>query len=394
MNNKHQETQSPPPSSSTTTTATESPATPPPSSSSDQHTEKWGTHIMGAPAPPSSHPNNQKAAMWSSDEHHQPSQQPYVQHTPLTDHKSSSSPIDPVVNAFNSWSSKAEDLARNIWKNLKTGPSLSDTVYGKVGLTTKVLTGGGFEALYKQTFVTEPNEKLKKTFACYLSTSTGPVAGTLYLSTLNVSFCSDRPLSFTAPSREVAWSYYKIVVPLAKISTINPIITHDNPSEKYIQIGTVDGHDFWFMGFVNYDKATNHLSQSFSELKTNAAQPNVGYPSNAAQPGVGNNGNHTTSAQPDVAYPPKVAQPDGGYPTNAAQPDVAYPTEAQPGVNNPTKAAQPDVGYPTTAAQPDVGHPTTAAQPGVGNPTKATQPDAGHPTKAGQPDVGYPTVFG
>ncbi|CAN6696123.1 unnamed protein product [Malus baccata var. baccata] len=28
-----------------------------------------------------------------------------------------------------------------------------------------------------------------------------------------------------------------------------------NPSEKYIQIVTRDGHEFWFMGFISYDKA-------------------------------------------------------------------------------------------------------------------------------------------
>jgi hypothetical protein len=80
-----------------------------------------------------------------------------------------------------------------------------------VNLTAKALTGGGFEALYKQTFTsTNPNEQLKKTFACYLSTTTGPVAGTLYLSDAHAAFCSDRPLSFTAPSGQGAWSYYKV----------------------------------------------------------------------------------------------------------------------------------------------------------------------------------------
>jgi hypothetical protein len=79
-----------------------------------------------------------------------------------------------------------------------------------LNLTAKALTEGGFESLFKQTFSTYPNEKLKKTFACYLSTSTGPVAGTLYLSTARVAFCSDRPLSFIAPSGQEAWSYYKV----------------------------------------------------------------------------------------------------------------------------------------------------------------------------------------
>ncbi|RVX06822.1 GEM-like protein 5 [Vitis vinifera] len=71
------------------------------------------------------------------------------------------------------------------------------------------------------------SEKLKKSFACYLSTSTGPVAGTLYLSNIHVAFCSDRPLSFTAPSGQETWSYYKVMVPLSKIGTINPVIMRE-----------------------------------------------------------------------------------------------------------------------------------------------------------------------
>jgi hypothetical protein len=93
---------------------------------------------------------------------------------------------------------------------VKTGPSVPQAAWGKVNLTAKAITEGGFESLFKQIFETGPNEKLMKTFACYLSTSTGPVAGTLYLSTARVAFCSDRPLCYTAPSGEEAWNYYKV----------------------------------------------------------------------------------------------------------------------------------------------------------------------------------------
>ncbi|GFY87133.1 GRAM domain family protein [Actinidia rufa] len=148
----------------------------------------------------------------------------------------------------------------------KTGSSVPGAAWNKVNLTAKAITGGGFESLYKQTFTTFPNEKLKKTFACYLSTTTGPVAGTLYLSNAHAAFCSDRPLSFTAPSGQESWSYYKIMVPLGKICAINPVVMRDNPSEKYLQIVTIDGHDFWFMGFVNYEKATRHLSESLGSF--------------------------------------------------------------------------------------------------------------------------------
>lgn len=222
---------------------------------------------MGAPAVPTCHPGNQKAALWGAGDHPEYHHHPYLQYTPIEkSNNNRPSPMESILHKFNSWSHKAETTAHNIWHNLKTGSSVSGAAWDKVNLTAKAITGGGFETLYKQTFATFPNEKLKKTFACYLSTTTGPVAGTLYLSNAHVAFCSDRPLCFTAPSGQETWSYYKVMVPLGNIGAINPVVMRDNPSEKYLQVVTIDGHDFWFMGFVNYEKATRHLSESLGSF--------------------------------------------------------------------------------------------------------------------------------
>ncbi|CAD5166361.1 unnamed protein product [Musa acuminata subsp. malaccensis] len=224
---------------------------------------KWGTKLMGPPAAPSAHPENQRAALWSprgDDE-----RPPYVLEREPVSRGPGGSPMESILDFFNSWAKKAEDLAHNIWHNLKTAPSKTEAAMGKLSLTAKAFAEGGFESLYKQTFQTDPTERLKKTFACYLSTTTGPVAGTLYLSNVNVAFCSDRPLSFTAPSGQQAWSYYKVMIPLIKIATVNPVTLGENPSHKYIQIATVDGHDFWFMGFVHFEKASEHLLNDVSD---------------------------------------------------------------------------------------------------------------------------------
>ncbi|KAK3018153.1 hypothetical protein RJ639_003823 [Escallonia herrerae] len=282
---------------------------PPPSSSlpPDEDTKKWGTHIMGPPAVPTIHPDNQKAALWNAGSNQQLyHQQPYLVYSPVD--KPSNNPLESVCHMFNSWSSKAETVAHNIWHNctplitlyfilppsmhyiegdphmlfwvnfvVKTGPSVTGAAWGKINVTAKAITEGGFESLYKQIFATEPNEKLKKTFACYLSTTTGPVAGTLYLSTARVAFCSDRPLSFRAPSGQEAWSYYKVMIPFPNVGAINPVNMRENPSEKYIQIVTIDGHNFWFMGFVNFEKALDHLLNSLSDFRAQGytAQPVV-----------------------------------------------------------------------------------------------------------------------
>ena len=53
---------------------------------------------------------------------------------------------------------------------------------------------------------------------------------------------------------------------MANIATVNPVNLKENPPEKYIQIVTVDGLGFWFMGFVNFEKASHHLLDTLSDF--------------------------------------------------------------------------------------------------------------------------------
>lgn len=92
---------------------------------------------------------------------------------------------------------------------VKTGPSLADAAVGRIAQGTKILAEGGYEKIFQQNFETVPEEKLQKTYACYLSTSAGPVMGTLYLSTAKLAFCSDNPLSYQTGD-QIEWSYYKV----------------------------------------------------------------------------------------------------------------------------------------------------------------------------------------
>ncbi|XP_027076755.1 GLABRA2 expression modulator [Coffea eugenioides] len=155
---------------------------------------------------------------------------------------------------------KAEDLAGNTWQHLKTGPSLADAALGRIAQGTKVLAEGGYEKIFRQTFETVPEEQLQNSFACYLSTSAGPVMGILYVSTAKLAFCSDNPLSYKSDDK-TEWSYYKVVIPLHQLKAVNPSSSRNNPSEKYIQIISVDNHEFWFMGFLNYDRAVKCLQE-------------------------------------------------------------------------------------------------------------------------------------
>ncbi|XP_048437943.1 GLABRA2 expression modulator isoform X2 [Pyrus x bretschneideri] len=123
--------------------------------------------------------------------------------------------VDTVRNVFGRWrksvgeaTKKAEDLAGNTWQHLKTSPSFADAAMGRIAQGTKVLAEGGYEKIFRSTFETTPEEQLQNSFACYLSTSAGPVMGVLYVSTAKLAYCSDNPISYKAES-QTEWSYYK-----------------------------------------------------------------------------------------------------------------------------------------------------------------------------------------
>nr|XP_043635020.1 GLABRA2 expression modulator-like [Erigeron canadensis] len=162
---------------------------------------------------------------------------------------------------------KAEDLAGNTWQHLKTAPSLTDAALGRIAQGTKILAEGGYEKVFRQTFETVPEELLQNSYACYLSTSAGPVMGVLYVSTAKLAFCSDNPLSYKTNDK-TEWSYYKVIIPLQQLKAVNPSISRANTSEKYVQVISVDSHEFWFMGFLNYDGAVKCLKDSIEAHTT------------------------------------------------------------------------------------------------------------------------------
>ncbi|CAL9228469.1 unnamed protein product [Arabidopsis halleri] len=194
---------------------------------------------------------------------------PYVARAPAeTSDASLKETMETVKGVLGRWgrrvgeaAMKAESLAGNTWQHLKTAPSFADAAMGRIAQSTKVLAEGGYEKIFRQTFETVPEEQLQNSFACYLSTSAGPVMGVLYISTAKLAYCSDNPLSYKN-SGQTEWSYYKVVIPLHQLKSVNPSASIVNPAEKYIQVISVDDHEFWFMGFLNYEGAVTALQDT------------------------------------------------------------------------------------------------------------------------------------
>lgn len=55
----------------------------------------------------------------------------------------------------------------------------------------------------------------------------------------------------------------QVVIPLHQVKAVNPSTSNTiNGVEKYIQVVSVDNHEFWYMGFLYYDEAVKCLQDS------------------------------------------------------------------------------------------------------------------------------------
>ncbi|KAL2939011.1 GEM-like protein 4 [Bienertia sinuspersici] len=136
---------------------------------------------------------------------------------------------------------------------------------GKLSLREKILQVGRVEKVYRGMFEVSEGEELLKASKCSLFTTAGALAGRLFISTDKLAFCSDKAIAkYTSPSGETLRYRYKVVIPLRKIKIANQSENMKKPSNKYLHVVTTDDFEFWFMGFVNYNRSVKCLQQALS----------------------------------------------------------------------------------------------------------------------------------
>jgi hypothetical protein len=54
----------------------------------------------------------------------------------------------------------------------------------------------------------------------------------------------------------------QVLIPLRKIKRVEQSENMKKPSQKYMEIVTVDNFDFWFMGFLSYQKSFKYLQEA------------------------------------------------------------------------------------------------------------------------------------
>ncbi|XXG72092.1 hypothetical protein AAC387_Pa07g1257 [Persea americana] len=126
-----------------------------------------------------------------------------------------------VIDWMSKVSKKTDSFAHGVCEHVKLAPNLSQTMIGKLSLGARILQSGGVKNVFIQNFSVGERELLLKVCQCYLSTTAGPIAGLLFISTENIAFHSERSIKLTSPSgvRRVP---YKVLIPLRRISRADP----------------------------------------------------------------------------------------------------------------------------------------------------------------------------
>ena len=184
---------------------------------------------------------------------------PYVQNTPAAPPTTAANTLHNIGHKLESATRKTGNFAGNVFTHFRTGPGFVNVAKARLDQAVRHVYDGGHERSFVRDFGYIPGEKLQKGHACYLSIPNGPVLGMLYVSNFKVGFKSDGPVWSGPGYGPGQWEYYKIVLPVNQINSVNSVHNHNKSMEKHIEITTKDGHQFWFMGFIHHEKALSHL---------------------------------------------------------------------------------------------------------------------------------------
>ncbi|KAL4569965.1 hypothetical protein LXL04_025614 [Taraxacum kok-saghyz] len=140
-----------------------------------------------------------------------------------------------------------------------SGPKLIEMVKQKLNHGAKMIQLDSLGKIFKKTFSIREEEKLLQASQCYLYTTEGEIAGILFVSTERVAFCSDRPMKTYSTTGKLLKFHYKVSIPLGKIQGVRESMNMKRQSYNYVELVTIDDFSFWFLGFVNYEKALRYL---------------------------------------------------------------------------------------------------------------------------------------
>ncbi|XP_071692195.1 putative GEM-like protein 8 [Rutidosis leptorrhynchoides] len=180
-----------------------------------------------------------------------------------------SKPFQPLLTLSSS-SSKNNGVDRkgtfavSIKNHASLGPKLIEIMKNKLSFGAKIFPVRREGTIFGKRFSTTGSEKLLHATRCYIYTTAGAIAGSLFVSTERVGFCSDKSLKTYSATGEMLKFQYKVSIPLGKIQGVRESMNMKKPSNKYVELVTVDDFIFWFLGILNYKKTLRYLRQTIS----------------------------------------------------------------------------------------------------------------------------------
>ncbi|KAI3714006.1 hypothetical protein L1987_72596 [Smallanthus sonchifolius] len=147
------------------------------------------------------------------------------------------------------------------------GPKLIETVKQKLSYCAKILPLGREGIIFSKSFNTRDCEKLLHASRCSIYTTAGAITGIFFISNERVGFCSDRSLKTYSAAGEVLKFQYKVSIPLGKIKGVGESMNIKRPSNKYVELVSVDDFSFWFLGFPNYKKTLRSLRHTINQTR-------------------------------------------------------------------------------------------------------------------------------
>nr|XP_043608483.1 putative GEM-like protein 8 [Erigeron canadensis] len=159
---------------------------------------------------------------------------------------------------------RKDGFAVSVKNHASLGPKLIEIVKHKLIIGAKILPLGRAGKIFRKNFSTGDCEKLLHATRCSIYTTAGAIAGILFISTERVGFRSDKSLKAYSTTGELLKFQYKVSIPLRKIKRVAESRNMKRPSNKYVELVTVDDFSFWFMGFPSYTKTLRYLCQTIS----------------------------------------------------------------------------------------------------------------------------------
>ena len=93
---------------------------------------------------------------------------------------------------------------------MSLGPKLTEIMKHKLSYGEKIIQYGSQDKIFRKNFSIKEGEKLLQASQCYLYTTSGAIAGLLFVSNERVAFCSDRSIKTYSATGKLLKFQYKV----------------------------------------------------------------------------------------------------------------------------------------------------------------------------------------